>query len=360
MSEGPVLTVADINSRLEKVIDPILERSLPELGAIRELAVDGGQISMKVVLTSPAHPARDHFEAEIREQLGTLGGVESVEIQMESEIPSDGRSRQLEAPVHNAIAVGSGKGGVGKTTIAVNLAVSLARAGASVGLLDADVYGPNVPTMLGVDRLPPPTGEKMIPATAYGVKVISIAFLVKPGQPLIWRGPMLHSAIRQFITDVDWGELDYLIIDLPPGTGDAALSLTQSLPLSGAVIVTLPQAVSLEDASRGLEMFRSMEVPVLGVVENMSFLELEDGQRIDVFGMGGGIRLADESGVPFLGSIPMDPEVRRAGDSGVPVVVSHPDSNVAAALVEFSGRASVLVSRFVLDPGSQIELEVLD
>jgi len=186
--------------------------------------------------------------------------------------------------------------------------------------------------MMGVEKLPPPDDSKLIPAQAHGVKMMSIGFLVKPDQPLIWRGPMLHSAIRQFLTDVNWGELDYLIVDLPPGTGDAALSLAQSLPLSGGVIVTLPQQVSLDDARRGLEMFRQMNVPIFGVVENMSYLELPDGTRMDVFGAGGGEKLAQESGVPFIGAIPMDPAVREGGDQGIPVTVSDPDSPVAQAL----------------------------
>jgi ATP-binding protein involved in chromosome partitioning len=185
--------------------------------------------------------------------------------------------------------------------------------------------------MMGVDRLPSPTADKLLPAEAYGVKLMSIGFLVRPDQPLIWRGPMLHSAIRQFLTDVSWGELDYLIIDLPPGTGDAALSLAQSLPLSGGIIVTLPQQVSLDDARRGLEMFRQLDVEVFGVVENMSYLELPDGNRMDIFGSGGGQRLADEAGVPFIGAIPMDPAVREGGDGGKPVVLSKPDSPVAKA-----------------------------
>ncbi len=211
------------------------------------------------------------------------------------------------------------KAGSGKSTVAVNMAVVLAQSGARVGLLDADIYGPNVPTMMGVDRLPPVQGDKLIPAEAYGVKLMSIGFLVKPDQPLIWRGPMLHSAIRQFLTDVDWGELDYLIIDLPPGTGDAALSLAQSLPLSGGVIVTLPQQVSLDDARRGLEMFRQLDVPIFGVVENMSYLELPDGTRMDIFGTGGGERLAREAGVPFIGRHPDGPgraRRRRSGQAG--------------------------------------------
>jgi ATP-binding protein involved in chromosome partitioning len=241
-------------------------------------------------------------------------------------------SPATEPVFHHAIAVASGKGGVGKSTVAVNLAVALAKRGARVGLMDADIYGPNIPTMMGLDALPPAKDNKMTPGEAYGVKVISIGFLVKPGQPLIWRGPMLHSAIRQFVQDVNWGEIDYLIVDLPPGTGDASLSVAQTLPLTGGVIVTLPQQVSLDDARRGLEMFRQLDVPIFGVVENMSYLELPDGSRMDIFGTGGGERLAHEAGVPYIGAVPMDPSVREGGDNGRPVVISRPDSPVAKAL----------------------------
>ncbi len=241
-------------------------------------------------------------------------------------------SPATEPVFHHAIAVASGKGGVGKSTVAVNLAVALAKRGARVGLMDADIYGPNIPTMMGLDSLPPAKDNKMTPGEAYGVKVISIGFLVKPGQPLIWRGPMLHSAIRQFVQDVNWGEIDYLIVDLPPGTGDASLSVAQTLPLTGGVIVTLPQQVSLDDARRGLEMFRQLDVPIFGVVENMSYLELPDGSRMDIFGTGGGERLAREAGVPYIGAVPMDPSVREGGDNGKPVVISRPDSPVAKAL----------------------------
>jgi ATP-binding protein involved in chromosome partitioning len=246
--------------------------------------------------------------------------------------PSQNHPSSGETFFHNTIAVASGKGGVGKSTVAVNLAVALAQRGARVGLMDADIYGPNIPTMMGLDHLPPSKDNKINPAEAYGVKVISIGFLVKPNQPLIWRGPMLHSAIRQFVQDVNWGEIDYLIIDLPPGTGDASLSLAQTLSLTGGVIVTLPQQVSLDDARRGLEMFRQLDVPILGVVENMSYLELPDGSRMDIFGAGGGERLANESGVAYIGGVPMDPAVREGGDTGKPVMVSRPDSAVAKAL----------------------------
>jgi ATP-binding protein involved in chromosome partitioning len=291
----------------------------------------------------------------------SLEGVSEVSLKLTSNVPFDGRSRGLiDRPIRNAVAVGSGKGGVGKTTVAVNLAAALARAGARVGLLDADIYGPNVPTMMGVDRLPPPRDGKMAPAEAYGVKMVSMAFLVKPGQPLIWRGPMLHTAIRQFIADVQWGELDYLIVDLPPGTGDASLSLSQSMPLSGAVIVTMPQKVSVEDAGRALEMFRTLKVPILGVVENMSFLKLPGGESLDLFGAGGGERLAQAAQVPFLGSIPIDVRVRKGGDEGVPVVISAPDSEVGQALTSVAEQVAARISVQARTVSNVIPIEMID
>ena len=327
------ITQEAVLAALGKVYDPELRRDLVTLNMIQDIEIAGDRVSFTVVLTTPACPLRTQIEREARQAVEAIPGVRTVEVKMASNVPSDGRaSGMLALPIRNTIAVASGKGGVGKSTVAVNIAVTLAQSGACVGLLDADVYGPNIPTMMGLTRLPPMQGDKLVPAEAYGVKVMSIGFLVRPDQPLVWRGPMLHSAIRQFLTDVDWGELDYLVIDLPPGTGDAALSLAQSVPLSGGIIVTLPQQVSIDDARRSLEMFRQLDVPVLGVVENMSYLELPDGTRMDVFGSGGGERLARESSVPFIGAIPMDPTVRQGGDGGQPVVVTHPDSKVSQAL----------------------------
>jgi ATP-binding protein involved in chromosome partitioning len=233
---------------------------------------------------------------------------------------------------------------VGKSTVAVNIAVSLAQKGARVGLLDADIYGPNIPTMMGVKALGGTREEKIIPGEGHGVKVMSMAFLVKPEQALIWRGPMLHSAIKQFISDVDWGELDYLIVDLPPGTGDVQLSLAQTLELQGGVIVTLPQQVSLDDALRGINMFQELDIPLLGVVENMSYLKTSDGEEIDIFGSGGGEKLAEMTNVPYIGSIPIDPQVRKGGDQGVPVVVSHPEAAVSRALDSVAERIAAQVS----------------
>jgi ATP-binding protein involved in chromosome partitioning len=355
------ITEDQILKALSRMQEPELHKDLVSLNMVRDIEIKEDQVSFTIVLTTPACPLKNQIESEARQAVEAIDGVHSVEIKMDANVPSDGRSRGLvELPIRNAIAIASGKGGVGKSTVAANVAVVLAQSGARVGLLDADIYGPNIPTMMGVDHLPPITEEKLIPAEAYGVKLMSIGFLVKPNQPLIWRGPMLHSAIRQFLTDVSWGELDYLIIDLPPGTGDAALSLAQSLPLSGGVIVTLPQQVSLDDARRGLEMFRQLDVPIFGIVENMSFLELPDGTRMDVFGAGGGRRLAQESGVPFIGAIPMDPEVRAGGDSGNPVVISYPDAPVAQALRDVAKDIAAKVSVAAVQQSNFIPISVID
>jgi ATP-binding protein involved in chromosome partitioning len=339
------ITREAVLAALSKVQEPELHQDLVTLGMVRELKIEGETVSFTVMLTTPACPLRGRIEKESKDAVLTVAGVKQVAVKLDSDVPNDGRMRGLvNTTMRNAIAIASGKGGVGKSTVSVNLAVSLAQSGARVGLMDADIYGPNVPTMMGVTSMPAPNGDKLTPAESYGVKMMSMGFLVKPGQPLIWRGPMLNSAIRQFLSDVDWGDLDYLIIDLPPGTGDAPLSLAQALPLSGVVIVTLPQQVSLEDASRGLEMFRTLNVPILGVIENMSYLTLPDGSRMDVFGQGGGEALANHYDVPFLGSIPMNPVVRIGGDSGKPVVVDKPESDAAIALRSVAEQVAARVS----------------
>lgn len=346
---------------LSKVQEPELHRDLVTLNMIRDLSVEDGKVAFTIVLTTPACPLRTKIENDARQAVVSVPGVRSVLIKMDANVPSDNRPRGLlKLPVRNVVAVASGKGGVGKSTVAVNIAVALAQTGARVGLLDADIYGPNVPTMMGVKHLPPQNNSgKLVPAIAYGVALMSIGFLVKPGQPLIWRGPMLHSAIRQFLSDVEWGELDYMIIDLPPGTGDAQLSLAQSIPLSGGLIVTLPQAVSLEDARRGLEMFRELNVPILGITENMSYLELADGTRMDVFGTGGGEKLAEVTNVPFLGQIPMDPSVRVGGDQGAPVVVSNPDSAPAKALRSLAEQVAARLSVAALQGDDELKINVV-
>jgi len=355
------ITKEAVLSALSKVQEPDLNEDLVTLNMVHNLEIEGNSVTFTVMLTTPACPFRAKIERDAKEAVMAIDGVKFVTVKMDSDVPNDGRMRGLvNMPIRNAIAVGSGKGGVGKSTVAVNIAVSLAQSGARVGLLDADIYGPNTPTMLGVEKLPPPNGPRLIPATAHGIKMISMGLLVKPGQPLIWRGPMLNSAIRQFLGDVEWGELDYLIIDLPPGTGDASLSLAQALPLSGAVIVTLPQLVSLEDAGRGLNMFKTLEVPILGIVENMSYLELPDGTRMDIFGSGGGEELARVTETTFLGTIPMDQNVRIGGDTGKPIVVSYPESPVARALTEIAQKIAAKVSVAALSGKNELPINIVE
>ena len=355
------ITKEAILNALSKVDEPDLHQDLVTLNMIHNLEIEGDKVSFTIMLTTPACPFRARLEREAKEAVMTVEGVQTVIVKMDSDVPNDGRMRGLvKMPIRNAIAVGSGKGGVGKSTVSVNIAVALAQSGARVGLMDADIYGPNTPTMLGVEKLPPPNGQRLIPAIAYGIKMISMGLLVKPGQPLIWRGPMLNSAIRQFLGDVEWGELDYLIVDLPPGTGDASLSLAQALPLSGAVIVTLPQLVSLEDASRGLNMFKTLEVPILGIVENMSYLDLPDGTRMDIFGSGGGEQLAQATGTNFLGKIPIDQNVRIGGDSGKPIVASHPNSAAARSLREITEMIAAKVSVAALSAKNELPINIIE
>lgn len=330
-----------ILAALSNVQEPELKRDLVSLDMIRDIKIEGDTVAFSIILTTPACPLRASIEQQAREAVLTIPGIRTVNIKMDSSVPNDGRDRGLlNLSIRNAMAVASGKGGVGKSTISANLAVALAQTGACVGLLDADIYGPNIPTMMGVHDIPGTQDSKLIPAEAYGVKLMSMGFLVKPGQPLIWRGPMLNSAIRQFLAEVEWGELDYLIIDLPPGTGDASLSLVQILPLSGVIIVTLPQAVSVEDASRGLSMFQTLEVPILGIIENM---------RGEYFGSGGGEDLARVSKVPFLGAVPMERSVRIGGDTGEPIVASQPNSAAAKALRVIAGQVAAQSSIRALD-----------
>jgi ATP-binding protein involved in chromosome partitioning len=356
---GQTIERQTVLSALSKVQEPELHKDLVTLNMIQDLRVEGERVSFTIMLTTPACPLRTRIESEARQAVLAVG-AKTVDIKMSSNVPTDGRPRGLlSLPVRNAVAVASGKGGVGKSTVSVNLAVALAQSGARVGLLDADIYGPNIPTMMGVHNLPAPRDGKLIPAEAYGVKMMSMAFLVKPGQPLIWRGPMLHSAIRQFLSDVNWGELDYLIVDLPPGTGDAQLSLAQSIPLSGTVMVTLPQQVSLEDASRSLAMFQELNVPILGVVENMSYLELPDGTRLEVFGRGGGALLAEMGGTQLIGAIPMDPNVRAGGDEGRPIVISNPNAPSALALRSVTEKVAAILSVNALQPGPSISLDMV-
>ncbi len=357
------ITEEAILAALSKVQEPAFNRDLVSLNAVQDLQIKGEDVTVRVVLVTPAHPFAAQIENDVRVALAAAG-AKKINLKIEADVPHDGRQRAgMAAGVKNVIAIASGKGGVGKSTVSANVAVALSKAGARVGLLDADIYGPNIPTMMGVAQLPKPpdSSGKLTPAEAYGVKMMSIGFLVKPEQAMVWRGPMLHNAMRQFINDVDWGELDYLIVDMPPGTGDVQLSLAQTTPLSGGVIVTLPQKVSVDDARRGAEMFRQLRVPLMGIIENMSYLDLPDGQRVDVFGSGGGELLAKEFSVPFIGSVPLDPQVRVGSDAGAPVVHSHPDSAAAKAFTGIAKDISLKASVAALSTQSQsIPIRIVD
>ncbi|MFN2136069.1 MAG: Mrp/NBP35 family ATP-binding protein [Candidatus Promineifilaceae bacterium] len=339
------LTEEAVLAALSRVIEPELHRDLVSLNMVRDIAIDGNDLKFTIMLTTPACPLKHTMEQDSRAALSSIPALGSVTIDFASNVPTDRRiGNQLGQQFRNTIAVSSGKGGVGKSTIAVNLAISLAQQGARVGLLDADILGPNIPMMMGVDTMPPVRDRKMVPAENYGVKFISMAFLVKPDQPLIWRGPMLHGAIQQLLTDVDWGELDYLLVDLPPGTGDAQLTLAQVLPLSGALVITQPMEVAAADALRGMKTFEKLDVPIIGVIENMSG---------PVFGTGAGEQLAEKYNVDFLGSVPMEAEVRVGGDSGNPIVVAHPESEAAKALTKISRKVAARVSVLTLQKQSE-------
>jgi ATP-binding protein involved in chromosome partitioning len=329
-------TESAVLQALSNITDPDLGKDIVTLGFIKDLKIEDGHVAFRIVLTTPACPVKEAFEAEATKLVRALDGVVSVKVTMDADVPQGkGIANQVQVQgIRNIIAVSSGKGGVGKSTVAVNLAVALSANGAKVGLMDADVYGPNVPLMLGVaDRQPAVSGNKLVPIEAHGIKVISMAVLAPADKPMILRGPMLHGVVRQFLSDVEWGELDYLIVDMPPGTGDVQLSLAQLVPLAGAVLVTTPQTVSIADVRRALKMFETVAVPTLGIIENMSYFVPPDmpEKKYHIFGEGGGRRLADEYAVPFLGEVPLGMEVREAGDKGTPVVVSEPDSAQGSA-----------------------------
>jgi ATP-binding protein involved in chromosome partitioning len=329
---------------LRPIIDPDFGKSIVDLGFITNLKIEGGDVSFAIELTTPACPIKAEFEKAARERVLALDGVENVQVSMTSQ--TRGRASAPEAMstdtlpgVKNVIAVASGKGGVGKSTAALNLALALGAAGARVGLMDADVYGPSIPLLAGVQERPQAVGERIQPLEKFGLKLMSMGFFVTDDSPVIWRGPMVHGLIRQFLTDVEWGELDYLIVDMPPGTGDAALTLTQQAPLSGAVIVTTANELSLIDARKGLAMFEKVQVPILGIVENMSYFTPPDlpDRKYYIFGEGGGRRTAGELGVDFLGEIPIDPRIVEAGDAGKPIVLEAPDSLPAKAFTKLAG-----------------------
>jgi ATP-binding protein involved in chromosome partitioning len=338
-----------ILAALSTVEDPELHRDIVSLGMISNLQVSGGKVAFKFVLTTPASPARNELQRKAEEAVRAVSGVESVEVKTDAGVRAHSRPgppRPVKG-VRNIIAIASNKGGVGKSTVAVNLAVALNKHGARVGLLDADLTGPNIPTMVGLKQgCQADTG--LMPVMCYGVKVVSIGFLVGAGLPVIWRGPLIGNSVRQLLHELPWaagGDLDYLIIDLPPGTSDAPLSMAQEAPIAGVVIVTTPQSVSLEDATKAVTMFEKLNVPVFGIIENMSyFLCPHCGQRTEVFGYGGAREAAKELGLDFLGEVPLDAQVRTSSDEGVPIVARDPDSPVAQVFMVIAERIAARTS----------------
>ncbi|MEE9259325.1 MAG: Mrp/NBP35 family ATP-binding protein [Nitrospinaceae bacterium] len=336
-----------VMASLKTVMDPDLHKDIVSLGFVKDMKVGGGAVSFKVELTTPACPVKEQLKKECEDKVTAIDGVQRVEVEMTAAVRASQHNQPILTEVKNIIAVASGKGGVGKSTVSTNLAIALQSTGAKVGLMDGDIYGPSIPQMLGIPITPPKgaSDNKFYPHEKFGLKVVSAGFLQKEGQPLMLRGPMLGGIIQQFLQNVEWGELDYLIIDLPPGTGDVQLTLTQRAPLSGAVIVTTPQQVSLIDAEKGVRMFEQVKVPLLGIVENMSHF-ICDGcdKKHYIFKQGGGQTLADKFKIPFLGEVPLVNEVVEGGDSGVPVLMSHPDSPASLAYRKLAGQVAAQLS----------------
>ncbi len=359
--EEKQLTQEQVLDALRTVQEPELHKDLVTLDMVKDLAVKDGRVWMTINLTTPACPLKDVIERDVRAALGRLEGFREVTVKWDATVPK-GRTLEGRAAVpgvKNIIAVASGKGGVGKTTVAVNLAVALARMDSRVGLLDADVYGPNVPTMLGVSDQPYARGDRIVPLEGHGLRVMSMGFLNRSDRPLIWRGPMLHQVIQQFVRQVDWGELDYLIIDLPPGTGDVQLSLIQTVPVSGAVVVTTPSVVALADVRKAIEMFRQVKVEVLGVVENMSyFLCPHCGERSEIFSYGEGKNTAQQFQVPFLGEIPLNSSIRLHGDTGKPVVTLGEDAPEAVPFFELARQVAAGLSVAALGQSAQPLIQI--
>jgi ATP-binding protein involved in chromosome partitioning len=366
MPASPAFNEYDVLNALRVVRVPYLEMDLAEAGMVENVVIDGRDVRFRVALNIPPHPVRDGLQREILAALERhLPSLGKVDVELARAIPARASEQQraLIPGVGNTIAVASGKGGVGKSTVAVNLAVALARAGARVGLLDADIYGPSIPMMLGINEQPPAYVEnertRLLPIDKFGVKVMSIGFLVDPGDALIWRGPMASGALKQFLSDVEWGGLDYLVFDLPPGTGDIQLTLSQTLPLTGAVIVTTPQDISLADARKGVRMFERVSVPILGIVENMShFICSHCGAREDIFGSGGGARAAAELGVPLLGEIPLVTSVREGGDLGIPVVERDPDGELGRRFMDTAMRVAGTITRSLLTSAARPDIDI--
>jgi ATP-binding protein involved in chromosome partitioning len=348
---------------LKAVQDPDLHRDIVALGFVKDLKIDESRVSFTIELTTPACPVKDQMRDQARAAVMHVPGVAAVDVQMSARVRDAGGvdgTRSPIAGVKNVIAIGAGKGGVGKTTVAVNLAIALAKCGGRVGLIDADIYGPNVPIMLGVKTQLTTDGEKIVPAEKFGLQLISMGFLTSDDAPIIWRGPMLHGALQQFFREVRWRDLDYMVVDLPPGTGDVALSLSQTIPVAGSVVVTTPQQVSLADSRRAIAMYKKLNIPPLGLIENMSHYVCPQCQHeADIFGHGGGEKMAAELGIPFLGRIPIYQPIREGSDAGVPLMISEPDSPASRAFMAAAERMAAQISLASYNRSTTIPLTVV-
>lgn len=335
-------------SALRAVVDPDIRRDIVTLGFVKDLSIDSGRVAFTIELTTPACPVKEQLREQATNAVRAVSGVSQVDVQLTANVRSALAPETGRPPlpgVKNVIAVGAGKGGVGKTTVAVNLALALVKCGSRVGVLDGDIYGPNVPLMLGLNTQLTTDGKQIVPAEKYGLQVVSIGFLTQDDAPIIWRGPMLHGAIQQFFREVAWKDLDYLIVDMPPGTGDVALSMSQTVPVVGSIVVTTPQQVSLSDSRRAVRMYQKLNIPPIGIVENMSYYQCTNcHHEADIFGHGGGEALAAELQVPFLGRLPVYQPIREGSDAGVPLVVAEPSSAAAKAFLTLAERAAAQVS----------------
>jgi len=333
---------------LRAVVDPDIRRDIVTLGFVKNLSIDSGRVAFTIELTTPACPVKEQLREQATNAVRSVSGVSQVDVQLTANVRSALAPETGRPPlpgVKNVIAVGAGKGGVGKTTVAVNLALSLAKCGSRVGVLDGDIYGPNIPLMLGLNTQLTTDGKQIVPAEKYGLQVVSIGFLTQDDAPIIWRGPMLHSAIQQFFREVAWKDLDYLIVDMPPGTGDVALSMSQTVPVVGSIVVTTPQQVSLSDSRRAVRMYQKLNIPPIGIVENMSYYQCTNcHHEADIFGHGGGEGLAADMNIPFLGRLPIYQPIREGSDSGVPLVVAEPASAAAKAFLTVAERTAAQVS----------------
>jgi ATP-binding protein involved in chromosome partitioning len=350
----PITEEAVLNA-LRSVMDPDLGRDIVALNFIKNLVVNGSDVSLTIELTTPACPVREQLQNQAQEAVRALPGVGEIQIAMSAQVRERAEPGDLIPGVKHAIAIASGKGGVGKSTVTINLAVALAETGARVGLMDADVYGPSIPMMMGIpDERPLTTDQKIVPIERYGIKMMSLGFLLEEGQAVLWRGPMVAGTVKQLLADVDWGDLDYLLVDLPPGTGDAPMSLAQLAPLTGVVIVTTPHHVAANIAGKSVHLFRRLNTPVMGVVENMAgFICPNCGEVTRIFAGMTGEELATKIGVPFLGSVPLDPLVSKASEEGVPSILAYPDRPQAAEFRAIAGRLAQQASIIAMTRGRE-------